>query len=119
MIILYALVVAFLIVGGQAFWKSAVNVVSTHNLSLLSAAGFIQLIKTPAIYIGVVLYATATVAFVILLSRYKYFQVQSLVVGLSFIFTLIIAATIFGENIQIINILGVCLVLIGAVLIIS
>jgi multidrug transporter EmrE-like cation transporter len=117
MVIISSVLVALLIVGGQALWKASVNNVTEHHLQLLSSAGLVQLIRSPKLYLGILVYGIATVAYIFLLSKYKYFQVQSVVVGGSIILTLLIASIFFHEQVNAANLVGVALLVCGVILV--
>ena len=118
MIIVLSILAALLIVCGQALWKSAVSDVTQVHASLLSAGGVEHLLRSPKLYLGALIYIIATLGYIYLLSRYKYFQVQSLVVGGSLVLTLVLASGLFQEHVSVPNVVGVALILFGAVLVI-
>lgn len=118
MIVILSLLAALLIVFGQALWKSAVTEVTQVHINLLSVEGVTQLLRTPKLYLGVIVYIIATLGYIYLLSKYKYFQVQSLVVGGSLLLTLTLAGLVFHEQISTLNMFGVILIVLGAILVI-
>lgn len=118
MAIIYSAIISLLIVCGQALWKSAVVEMTAKHIQLFSASGFMQLILSPKLIFGTFVYGIATVAYIYLLSKYDYFQTQSIVVGCSLIFTLIVATVFFSEQPSMINAIGVCLIVLGSVLVI-
>lgn len=118
MVIVFSILIALLIVTGQALWKAAVTGITDNHMQLMSSAGFLYLVKSPKLYFGVLVYGLATLGYITLLSKYKYFQVQSIVVGGSLIFTLVIAHLLFHEQASVVNAIGIALVLAGAVLIV-
>ncbi len=61
----------------------------------------------------------ATVSYIYFLSKYDYFQLQSIVVGSSLIITLVAAVAIFGEKPTLVNVIGIALIIIGATLVVS
>jgi drug/metabolite transporter (DMT)-like permease len=112
-------VISLLIVCGQAMWKWAVSEISSKNVQLFSSEGIIQLIFNPKLILGTIVYAIATVSYIYMLSKFNYFQVQSIVVGGSLVITLIVAVTFFSERPSVINIVGVCLIVLGSVFVVS
>ena len=118
MIIFYAFFVATFIVGGQALWKLAVMNATKQDVSLVTIHGAFKVLTSWQLLLGVLVYGVATVAYILLLSKYKYFQIQSLVVGSSLIFTLLLSSFAFNEPASLVNVVGVVLIVSGALLII-
>jgi len=118
MVVFFAIITALLIVCGQALWKAAVVSVTDAHIHLLSSEGLLHLLKSPRLYLGVLVYGVATVCYILLLGKYKYFQVQSLVVGGSLVLTLALAALVFHEHINALNMVGIALIVGGALLVI-
>lgn len=118
MFALYSLVIALLIVAGQALWKQAVVRLTEHGDKLISLGGLLRLGRSPMLLLGVAIYAVATLGYIYLIGRYKYIQIQPLVVGGSLIFTLLVAAICFREPVGPINIAGIGLIIAGALLVI-
>lgn len=119
MAIVYSIIVSVLIVFGQSMWKSTVTDLVAKNVQLFSPNGFIQLILSPKLIFGTIIYGIATIVYIYLLSKFDYFQTQSIVVGASLVLTLIIATSIFREQPSIVNVVGVGLIVFGSVLVIS
>lgn len=119
MFVLFAIGVGICIVAGQALWKLAVQHVTRNQVTLSSAHGISKLLMSPYLLAGVIVYGVATLAYILLLSKFKYFQVQSIVVGSSLIFTFILSSLFFKEPASLINVIGVVLIVGGAVLIIK
>jgi len=119
MAIIYSAIISLLIVCGQALWKSAVVELTERHIQLFSTNGFVQLILAPKLIFGAFVYGIATIAYIYLLSKYDYFQTQSIVVGCSLVLTLAVATSFFGERPSIVNIAGVVLIVLGSVLVIS
>jgi multidrug transporter EmrE-like cation transporter len=118
MVVIFSIVVALLIVCGQALWKAAVSGVVQKHAQVLSAEGLSQLCRSPRLYLGVLVYGIATIGYILLLSKYKYFQVQSIVVGGSLVITFLVAQVFFHEQAGPANLVGVLLILVGATLIV-
>lgn len=119
MVLFYCLITALLIVSGQVLWKSAVVELEQKNIELLSTAGLFELVTTYKLLAGMVVYLIATIAFIVLLSRFNYFQVQSVVVGSSLVMTLLAAMVMFGERPSILNVTGIIIIIIGSLLVIT
>jgi uncharacterized membrane protein len=118
MVAVWSVLVAFLIVTGQSLWKSVADSVSkSHSIS--SMDGLLAILKYPKLYLGLFVYGLATVAYIILLGKYKYFQVQSVVVGGSILLTIAMSSIVFHEHITTLNSVGLVLILIGVLLVIS
>jgi drug/metabolite transporter (DMT)-like permease len=119
MILVFSLLISLLIVCGQAMWKWAVSDIDKNNIKLFSSEGIVHLLLNPKLLFGTIVYAIATVSYIYMLSRYNYFQVQSIVVGGSLVITLIVAVTFFSERPSLVNIIGVCLIVLGSVFVVS
>lgn len=119
MILFYAIFIASFIVGGQALWKLAVMNATKDNVNILSIEGAIKVLISWPLLVGVLVYGIATFGYIYLLSKYKYFQIQSLVVGTSLVFTLLLSSTVFKEQASVVNIVGVALIVVGALLVIK
>lgn len=115
MLVFYAIAVAIMISAGQAFWKvssSAAEGVST----------FEKLLKTglePTFWAGALLYAVATLAYIYLLGKYSYHQVQLTIIGTTLVSSIIIASVVFNEVISPTAYLGAVLIIIGVMLVVS
>jgi drug/metabolite transporter (DMT)-like permease len=108
---------AFLLVSAQAFWNSAIK---GHQLLKGSASTvFSNLISSPKIWAGVLLYIATTAVYFILLSKTKFFTVQVTMTALSIIFSTLMAALFFHEKISLINVAGMLVVLMGLPLVLS
>ena len=117
MVAIWSVFVAFLIVTGQALWKSVADSVSkSHNLA--SVDGLLAMLKYPKLYLGLSVYGLATVSYIVLLGKFKYFQVQSIVVGGSILLTVAMSSIVFHEHITTLNIVGLALISIGVLLVI-
>ena len=119
MIILYAVFVATLIVSGQALWKVAIDNLNSLGLQLFTAQGIVRLMTSPTLIAGVLIYGLATVAYIYILGKYNYFQIQSIVVGSSLVLTLILAITLFDERPHAINVIGVALIVVGSLFVVA
>lgn len=119
MIFIYSLLIASLIVTGQALWKGAVDGLSVKSIEILSLNGMLNLFLSPKMIIGTLVYAVATIGYIYLLGKFNYFQIQSLVVGGSLVMTLVVAMIMFGERPSLVNIIGIGLILFGSLLVIS
>lgn len=102
---------AGLLVSAQAMWGIAIK----HN-NLISgglAQSLVNLITSPRIWLGAILYGLATLVYFMMLSRGKFFVIQISMAGVATILSTILASVIFGESISPSNILGMFLVILG------
>jgi uncharacterized membrane protein len=118
MVLLYGLLTALFIVTGQALWKLAVQNAGKSNANIVSIDGATKVITSWPLLLGVVVYGIATIAYIYFLSKYKYFQIQSIVVGCSLVLTLLISTVFFKEQADFVNMIGVGFILVGALLVI-
>jgi len=118
MIALYSLIVALFIVSGQALWKAALNSANSSGYDITTVHGFLKVLISWPLFFGVILYGIATVAYILLLGKYKYFQVQSIVVGGSLVLTLMVSMLVFKDHATPVNIIGVGAILVGALLVV-
>lgn len=122
MILLAALIIASLLVLSQSVWKSAIdnqlgNLV--FNFDFLFSMEFIKFVFSLKILAGLAMYGVATLIFFYALSKYNYFQVQSVVVASSIILTFLMARFYFGEDVRLLNVAGMFLIIIGTILVIK
>ena len=102
---------AGLLVSAQAMWGIAIkknNLISGGMMQSL-----MNLITSPRIWLGALLYGVATLVYFMMLSRGKFFIVQISMAGVATILSTILASFLFGENISSSNILGMFLVVVG------
>lgn len=105
--------------AAQSLWKtSAVNFprLTASGMSTVNAA--IQVFFSLKFISGALLYVLATLLYVWLFSKYPFYAVQISLVSFSIIFSLIISNVIFKENLQLMNYLGIPLILIGVSLVV-
>src|SRR5438045_2005854 len=99
LIVILGLLTSLQIVAAQALWKSAV---AAHQFKLTTSyifsGEFLGLVFSPAVIFGVLLYASATLTYLALLSKYQFAVVQSLVLTASLIITFLIANFVFHEH---------------------
>ena len=118
MIYLFSLIVAAMIATAQSLWKIAVdNTAITVSKEYLSSAEFISILISPYIWGGIILYGLATIFYVVMLSKFYYVAVVTLVLSMTLIIATIISWTFFAEKISTVNIIGVVTILIGIVLV--
>lgn len=117
MVLLYSLFVALFIVSGQALWKIAVMRLAAQDISLNSMSAFMKLILSAPLLVGVLVYGIATLAYIYLLGKYNYYQIQSVVVGGSLIITALVAHFLFREQISLVGVVGIILIFAGVLLV--
>lgn len=114
---LLGLAVAAMLVVAQSFWKVGVQ---KHHFSVSSryllSDKMISFIIAPEVLAGIVIYIVATLFYMAMLAKYPYAFVQAIVVPVSLLLAFLLARTIFGERISLVNYAGLALLLVGIVL---
>lgn len=116
MLYVIAAFTALLLATGQSLWKKAAGGFSSFSMSSLLPS-LAKIFLSPYFLIGAVLYVTATAIYVWLFSKYSFSAVQISLVSFSIIFTLFISNLFFKEHLELINYIGVPILLIGVLLI--
>lgn len=110
-------ITAILLVTAQSFWNKSMK---SEALSPGNLQSIVHNIATnPGIWIGGIIYILATAVYLLSLSKNNFFVVQTSMTGLALVFSTIIASLFFHEKITIINLIGVAVVFIGAMLIVQ
>ena len=114
MLYLLGILVAFLLVTGQALWKIGVGRAHLQlSAEYLFSSKVTGLIFSPYIIGGFAIYAIATLIYLGLLAKYQYSTVQGLVVPLSLIAAFIIARYAFHERLSVTNYIGLVVLVVG------
>jgi drug/metabolite transporter (DMT)-like permease len=108
---------ALLLVTAQATWGTAIK--KQHILEGSASKIVTNLLTSPRIWIGILIYILATGVYFLLLSKAKFFSIQVSMTALSIIFSTILAAILFNEKISALNIIGAALVLFGLVFVLG
>jgi uncharacterized membrane protein len=108
---------ALLLVTAQATWGTAIK--QKHVLDGSAGKIFTNLVTSPRIWIGVIIYILATGVYFLLLSKAKFFSIQVSMTALSIIFSTALAAILFNEHISAVNIVGAALVLFGLIFVLA
>jgi drug/metabolite transporter (DMT)-like permease len=108
---------AILLVTAQACWGSFIKQSAKQPLRGSLPQILTRFISSPKIWIGATLYIIATVVYFVLLSKYKFFAVQTVMAGIAIIFSTLLSYILFHEKISAINIVGMLLVIGGITLI--
>jgi drug/metabolite transporter (DMT)-like permease len=108
---------AILLVTAQSFWNKAMKSQEIFTGGLLNTLQ--NLLLSPGIWIGGIIYIVATVFYLLSLSKNNFFVVQSTMTGLALVFSTIIAGLLFQEKITSLNLVGIAVVFIGAMLIVQ
>ena len=118
MLYLLGLLTALQIVAAQTLWKTGLaHVGFKATKDYLLSEQIVKAIFSPMVLGGILLYGFATICFFVLLSKFPYASAQTVVVVSSLIFTFLSALLIFNEKFSPVNLLGICLLLVGVVLI--
>jgi len=102
---------ALLLVSAQACWASAIKADKPFSYPLGQA--ITTLLGNPKIWIGGLLYVVATLLYFLLLSRYKFFSIQTGMTGLAIVLSTLLSVVLFHEKLSLLNGVGMLLVLIG------
>jgi multidrug transporter EmrE-like cation transporter len=108
---------ALLLVTAQATWGTAIK--KQHVLEGPAGKIIGNLITSPRIWLGIIIYVGATVVYFLLLSKAKFFSVQVSMTAISILFSTLLAAMLFDEKITPLNLAGMILVLDGLPLVLS
>ena len=107
-----------MIVAGQVLWKVGIEKKSDAiDLGTVLSPYIFKIIFSPYILLGVLSYGLATLSYMLLLSRYDYTDLQTVVVSSSLITTFITASLFFDENINPYNLVGIAFLLCGVLFI--
>lgn len=109
---------ALMLVTAQAFWRSFVGQ-SKSPLDGSITQILSRFVTSPKVWAGAVLYIIATVIYFILLSKYKFFAVQTVMAGLAIIASTLLSYILFHDKITVLNMLGIVLVISGITLVFS
>lgn len=114
MVLPYSLIFAMTVLGSVAslFLKKAADSFKGDGM----VAAVVSLLKTPSIYVGGFLYVTAAVLNIIVLKKLDYSIVLPLT-SFTYVWTIILAKLKFKEEVSLFKVLGITLVIIGAVLV--
>jgi uncharacterized membrane protein len=108
---------AGLLVTAQATWGSAIK--SDHLLSGSIGSIVVNLASSWKIWLGAALYILATLVYFMMLTKFRFFSVQVAMTGISIIFSVLLAFFFFKEHPSIINVVGVVIIFIGALLVMT
>lgn len=110
----YSLIFAMTVLGSVAslFLKKAADSFKGDNMVL----AVVSLLKTPSIYIGGFLYVAAAIMNIIVL-KYLDLSIVLPLTSFTYVWTIFLAKMKFKEDITIYKVLGITLVIIGAVLV--
>lgn len=120
MMILKSFFIGLMIVVGQGLWKVGISKIDPKNsvTELVQNLNF-KFLLSPWIIAGALVYALATILYIVMLSKYEYASLQTLVVSSSLVFTFLASAVLFGEKINIVNIFGLILLILSITLIVK
>jgi drug/metabolite transporter (DMT)-like permease len=107
---LLGLVSIMLLSAGQTSLKYGLNAIG--GVSLADGLSFLKLLQTPWVIVGFLLYALSSVLWLDVLSKLD-FSLAFPMVGLTYVFTLLIGRFFFGETIGWERMLGVAFIIFG------
>ena len=108
---LLGLVAIILLSAGQASMKAGLNTIGGVSLAE-GPLSFLKLFQTPWVIVGFVCYGLSSVLWLDVLSKLD-FSLAFPMVGLTYVFTLLIGRFFFGETVGWERIVGVMLILAG------
>jgi drug/metabolite transporter (DMT)-like permease len=108
---LLGLVAIILLSAGQTSMKAGLNAIGGVSLAD-GPVGFLKLIQTPWVIVGFICYGVSSILWLDVLSKLD-FSLAFPMVGLTYVFTLLIGRFFFGETVGWERILGVTLILSG------
>lgn len=114
--ILLGLVAIILLSAGQTALKAGLNAIGGVSLAD-GLAGIFKLFQTPWVIVGFLCYGLSSVLWLDVLSKLD-FSLAFPMVGLTYVFTLLIGRFFFGEAVGWERILGVVLILSGVLFLI-
>lgn len=109
--LMLGLVAIILLSAGQTSMKAGLNAIGGISLAD-GPMGFLKLVQTPWVIIGFVCYGLSSILWLDVLSKLD-FSLAFPMVGLTYIFTLLIGRFFFGEAVGWERTLGVALILSG------
>ncbi|MDD5606828.1 MAG: EamA family transporter [Candidatus Pacebacteria bacterium] len=107
--VILALIVSFLIVGGQVIWKIILEG-QTYNFAIIT-----KLLKSPLFIVGIIMYLIAAIIWLYMLSKYQYHQTYPLL-SISFILSLLASSLILHESVSWMSWLGVFFICLGIII---
>lgn len=116
---IYSLVplMALLLVSAQAMWGLAIK---QDNLMSGSPQQITyNLLTSPRIWLGALLYIATTLVYFTVLSRGKFFIVQLSMAAISICLSTLLAAILFKEHVSLLNIIGMVVVILGLAFVIQ
>ena len=108
---LLGLVAIMLLSAGQTALKAGLNAIGGVNLAD-GPMGFLKLFQTPWVIVGFACYGLSSILWLDVLSKLD-FSLAFPMVGLTYVFTLLIGRFFFGETVGWERMLGVGLILCG------
>ena len=112
------MIAATMLVTAQALWKNAmIGVKIEPSIAFLVSRDFLNLIFSFYFMAGAFLYVITTVFYLYLFSRYSFYSIQSIMLVTSITLALMISVIFFKEPMTINRGLGLCLLILGIVII--
>jgi len=110
-------ITAILLVTAQSFWNKAMKSGDIFTGGVPSI--FHNLITNPGIWVGGIFYIVATLLYLLSLSKNNFFVVQASMTGLALVFSTVIAVLFFHEKVAPVNLVGIAIIFVGAMLIVQ
>ncbi len=115
--LLFIPITAILLVTAQSFWNSSVRIDGFFSGSVIEIIK--RMMVSPSLWIGGGVYIIATILYLMALSKNNFFVVQASMTGLALVLSTLVAGIFFGEKIIPINILGIAIIFLGALLVVQ
>lgn len=113
--LIYIPITALLLITAQSIWNRAVKVDGLFDGTILEVIR--RMATSPFLWIGASLYIIATVVYLLALSKNNFFVVQSTMTGLALVLSTLVAVMFFGEKITAVNIIGIAIIFLGALMV--
>jgi uncharacterized membrane protein len=107
---------AAMLVVAQSCWKHAVGLAGSPFKDETSVYAVVRFVLSPWVIAGALLYVAGIGLYMHLLAKYEFSFVQALVIPLSLIFSIVIAVSFFGEQLSVLNYIGLVVIVAGIVL---
>ena len=110
-------VMALLLVSAQSLWASVIKNSNALEGSISTIA--INLLSNWKMWLGALIYIVATLVYFYMLSKLKFFSVQIAMTAISIIFSVVLSIFVFGEKPNMVNLLGIAVVLVGIIMVLK
>jgi len=113
-VILSAALVNIFVVTGQLFWKQSSKHIFGSGLQIKSI--LLNLLSNIHFWIGSAFYIIATLVWIYLLSKNPLSYLYAMT-SIGFIYAIFVGWVFLGENISILRLIGICLIVVGIIIV--